>query len=128
MEYLVGNEINLEVDLDHGGRITSLEWNGIEFTLPYSSPLKGGCYVMGPWAGRVRDGRLKTAAGKYVDLPTHIDPPNAIHGFGFTSSWQDIGPGRALLELPAPYTSKSGSATLEQRIEVLDDAIRWSLE
>ncbi len=129
MEYLVGNEINLEVDLDHGGRITSLEWNGIEFTLPYSSPLKGGCYVMGPWAGRVRDGRLKTAAGKYVDLPTHIDPPNAIHGYGFDSSWQLLrNDGRnrisMKLDLPAPY--KGGM--LEQKIELLDNALRWSME
>jgi aldose 1-epimerase len=51
-------------------------------------------------------------------------PPHAIHGFGFVSSWQEIGPGRSLLHLPKPY----GSATVEQRVEVLDDAIRWSLE
>jgi aldose 1-epimerase len=51
-------------------------------------------------------------------------PPHAIHGFGFVSSWQEIGPGRSLLHLPKPY----GSATVEQKVEVLDDAIRWSLE
>jgi aldose 1-epimerase len=53
-----------------------------------------------------------------------LDPPNALHGFGLTSSWQEIGPGRSLLHLPKPY----GGATVEQTIEVLDDAIRWSLE
>jgi aldose 1-epimerase len=40
------------------------------------------------------------------------------------SSWQEIGPGRSLLHLPAPYNG----ATVEQSIEVLDDALRWSLE
>ena len=79
---------------------------------------------MAPWAGRVRDGLITSAAGVEHQLPTNIDPPHAIHGFGITSSWQEIGPGRSLLHLPKPYQG----ATVEQTIEVLDDAIRWSLE
>lgn len=39
-------------------------------------------------------------------------------------SWQEIGPGRSLLYLPKEYRG----GTIEQKIEVLDDAIRWSLE
>jgi len=72
----------------------------------------------------VRDGIIKSPAGEEFQLPTTAFPPHAIHGYGFESSWQEIGPGRSMLHLPKPY----GGATVEQTIEVLDDAIRWSLE
>jgi aldose 1-epimerase len=51
-------------------------------------------------------------------------PPHAIHGFGFFSSWQDLGGGKQLLELPDPY----GGAQVIQSYEILDDGLRWSLE
>jgi len=79
---------------------------------------------MAPWAGRIKEGLITNSAGQQIQLPATIDPPHALHGFGLISSWQEIGPGRSLLHLPSPY----GDATVEQKIEVLDDAIRWSLE
>jgi aldose 1-epimerase len=79
---------------------------------------------MAPWAGRIKDGLITSPTLGEFQLPTVLDPPHALHGFGLTSSWQEIGPGRSLLHLPKPY----GGATVEQTIEVLDDAIRWSLE
>ena len=51
-------------------------------------------------------------------------PPHAIHGFGFFSSWQDLGGGKQLLEFPSPYNG----ALVIQHFEILDDALRWSLE
>jgi aldose 1-epimerase len=51
-------------------------------------------------------------------------PPYAIHGFAFTSNWEETGRGRARLHLPAPYSG----AVVTQHIEVLDDAVRWILE
>ena len=48
----------------------------------------------------------------------------SIHGYAFTSAWEDTGRGRARLELPAPYNG----AVVTQHIEVLDDAVRWILE
>lgn len=129
MQFIDDAEFQINIDLDNGARISSLLWRDLQITVPFrGSVLNYGWYALGPWAGRVRDGLLKDNGGNYFELPTNIDPPHAIHGFGFTAFWQDIGPGRALLHLPAPYGSKNSSATLEQRIEVLDDAIRWSLE
>ncbi len=125
MQFIDDAEFQINIDLDNGARISSLLWRDHQITLQYrGQPHNHGWYALGPWAGRIRDGLIKDSAGNVFELPTNIDPPNALHGYGYTSSWQDIGQGRALLHLPAPYNG----ATLEQRIEVLDDAIRWSLE
>ena len=120
-----GQEISIAIDLDQGGRLVSLQWRDLEFVLPHrGTAINWGWYAMAPWAGRIKDGLIKSPSGAEFQLPTQLDPPNALHGFGLTSSWQEIGPGRSLLHLPKPY----GGATVEQTIEVLDDAIRWSLE
>ena len=125
MQYIDDAEFQINIDLDQGARISSLIWRDMQFTLPpTSSPIDYGWYAMAPWAGRIPDGLITSVSGQEFQLPTNIAPPHAIHGFGFASSWQEIGPGRSLLHLPKPY----GSATVEQTIEVLDDAIRWSLE
>jgi aldose 1-epimerase len=125
MQFIDDAEFQVAIDLDGGGKITSIKWREMEFTVPFrGNVLTNGWYPMAPWAGRIRDGLITSASGVEHQLPTNIDPPNAIHGFGFTTSWQEIGPGRSLLHLPKPYMG----ATVEQTIEVLDDAIRWSLE
>jgi aldose 1-epimerase len=125
MQYIDDAEFQIAIDLDNGARISSITWRDLQFTIPYrGTPMHSGWYAMGPWAGRIRDGIIRGADGEEIQLPTNIAPPHAMHGFGFTASWQEIGPGRSLLHLPKPY----GSATVEQRVEVLDDAIRWSLE
>ena len=125
MQFIDDADFQLTIDLDQGARISSLLWRDMQITVPFrGSPLNYGWYALAPWAGRIKDGVIKDSSGGVIQLPTNIDPPHAIHGYGFTSSWRDIGPGRALLDLPAPYKG----ATVEQRIEVLDDAIRWSLE
>lgn len=125
MQYIDDAEFQIAIDLDQGGRIASLKWRDMEFATPFRGEIHTwGWYSMVPWAGRIRDGIVRNSSGKEFQLPVTIDPPHALHGFGFTSSWQEIGPGRSLLHLPAPY----GGATVEQRIEVLDDALRWSLE
>ncbi len=125
MQYIDDAEFQIAIDLDQGGRIASLKWRDMEFATPFRGEIHTwGWYSMAPWAGRIRDGIIRNSSGKEFQLPVTIDPPHALHGFGFTSSWQEIGPGRSLLHLPTPY----GGATVEQRIEVLDDAVRWSLE
>ena len=125
MQIIDDAEFQIEIDLDNGARISSLLWRDMQVTVPFRGTLHNyGWYALGPWAGRIRDGLIKDTNGKEYELPTNFAPPHALHGFGFHSSWRDIGLGRSLLDLPYPYQG----ATLEQRIEVLDDAIRWSLE
>jgi aldose 1-epimerase len=125
MEHMDGAEISVSIDLDQGARIASLQWRDLQFVVPFrGTPISWGWYAMAPWAGRIRDGLITGANGEVHTLPTMWDPPNAIHGYGFTSSWQELGPGRARLELPAPYNG----AIVEQTIEILDDAVRWILE
>jgi aldose 1-epimerase len=125
MQFIDDAEFQVAIDLDGGGRISSLKWRELEFALPFRGGVHThGWYPMAPWAGRIKDGLITSPTLGEFQLPTVLDPPNALHGFGLTSSWQEIGPGRSLLHLPKPY----GGATVEQTIEVLDDAIRWSLE
>ena len=121
MQFIDDAEFQIAIDDDFGARITSIKWRDNEFAVPFRGPVsKSGWYAMAPWAGRINEGLIKDAAGREIQLPTTIDPPHAIHGYGLTSSWQEIGPGRSLLHLPAPYNG----ATVEQSIEVLDDAVR----
>ena len=125
VQFIDDAEFQIAIDLDQGARIASLKWRDMEFSVGFRGEVPTwGWYAMAPWAGRIRNGIVKNPAGKEFQLPTNFDPPHAMHGFGYTSSWREIGPGRSLLELPEPY----GGATVEQTIEVLDDAVRWSLE
>jgi aldose 1-epimerase len=125
MQFIDDAEFQVEIDLDGGGRISSLKWRELEFALPFRGGVHTyGWFPMAPWAGRIKDGLITSPTLGEFQLPTVLDAPNALHGFGLTSSWQEIGPGRSLLHLPKPYAG----ATVEQTIEVLDDAIRWSLE
>jgi aldose 1-epimerase len=125
MQFIDDAEFQIAIDDDNGGRIVSLKWRDNEFAVPFRGQVHtSGWYAMAPWAGRINEGLITNAKGDSFQLPATIDPPHALHGFGLISSWQEIGPGRSLLHLPAPYNG----ATVEQRIEVLDDAVRWSLE
>ena len=125
MQFIDDAEFQVAIDLDGGGRISSLKWRELEFAVPFRGGVHThGWYPMAPWAGRIKDGLITSPTLGEFQLPTVLDPPHALHGFGLTSSWQEIGPGRSLLHLPKPYAG----ATVEQTIEVLDDAIRWSLE
>ena len=125
MQHIDGSEISVAIDLDQGARIASLQWRDLQFAVPFrGTPLSWGWYAMGPWAGRITDGILYDEADQEITLPTTWAPPHAIHGFGFTGSWEETGSGSARFALPAPYEG----AYLEQRIEVLDDAVRWTLE
>jgi len=120
-----GDEISIGIDLDQGARLASVQWRDMQFALPFNGDLMGwGWYAMAPWAGRIKDGLLKDKFGKFHQLPTNFDPPHAQHGFGFFSSWEDIGHGRQYLEFPEPYEG----AAITQHFEILDNAIRWSLK
>ena len=125
MQHIDGSEISVGIDLDQGARIASLQWRDMQFAVPFrGNPLTWGWYPMAPWAGRIKDGLITDGSGTVHQLPTNALPPHAIHGFGYLSSWEDIGKGRSQLELPEPYNG----AVVRQSIEILDDAVRWIME
>jgi aldose 1-epimerase len=122
---LDSGELSVEIDVDQGARISSIRFRDIECAVPFrGQTLTWGWYAMAPWAGRIRDGLIRGADGCDIQLPINFTPPHAIHGFGLTSSWEEIGEGAFALDFPAPFFG----ARVEQRCELLDNALRWSLE
>ena len=120
-----GDQISIGIDLDQGGRLASLQWRDMQFVVPFRGQnYSWGWFSMVPFAGRIRDGIIKDKKGNEYQLPNNFDPPHALFGYGATSSWEDIGNGAQYLELPAPFNG----ASVTQRYEILDNAIRWSLD
>ena len=78
-----GGELSLEIDVDQGARISSINFRGFECAVPFRGQLlTWGWYPMLPWAGRIRNGEINSPQGKTFQLPTNLAPPHAIHGFG----------------------------------------------
>jgi aldose 1-epimerase len=97
----------------------------MQFAVPFrGQSLTWGWFSMVPFAGRIRDGIIKDSMGNKYQLPNNFDPPHALIGFGATSSWEDLGNGAQYLELPSPFIG----ASVTQRYEILDNALRWSLD
>jgi aldose 1-epimerase len=118
-------EISLAIDIDQGARISSIRFHEIECAVPFrGETLTWGWYAMAPWAGRIRDGLISGPTGEVFQLPINLAAPHAIHGFGLTASWEEIGNGAFAVDFPEPYRG----ARVEQRFELLDNALRWSLE
>jgi aldose 1-epimerase len=120
-----GDQISIAIDLDQGARLASVQWRDMQFVVPFrGQELTWGWFSMVPFAGRIRDGIIKDSKGNKYQLPNNFDPPHALIGFGATSSWEDLGNGAQYLELPPPFNG----ASVTQRYEILDNAIRWSLD
>ncbi|NDC52568.1 MAG: galactose mutarotase, partial [Actinobacteria bacterium] len=50
-----GGELSLEIDIDQGARISSINFRGFECAVPFRGQLlTWGWYPMLPWAGRIR--------------------------------------------------------------------------
>jgi aldose 1-epimerase len=74
------------IDPDDGGRIESLAIGGRELLVPRNDdPTGHGLFVMAPWAGRIRHGRLAWE-GEVHQLPVNM-APHAIHGTTFDRPW-----------------------------------------
>jgi aldose 1-epimerase len=120
-----GDQISIAIDLDQGARLASVQWRDMQFVVPFrGQDLTWGWFSMSPFAGRIRDGIIKDSKGKKHQLPNSFDPPHALIGYGAHSSWEDIGGGRQFLELPSPFDG----ASVTQSYEILDNALRWSVE
>ncbi|MEI6649359.1 MAG: galactose mutarotase [Actinomycetes bacterium] len=125
MQRISNDQISVEVDLQHGGRISSLKWKDFEFVLQRREhPMEWGWFGMVPWAGRINEGRIRDSDGGEHILPTNWDPPHAEHGFGFVSEWEVTGPNSSALVMPEPYFP----AIAEQRFEIENNSLTWTLE
>jgi aldose 1-epimerase len=120
-----GDQISIAIDLDQGARLASVQWRDMQFAVPFrGQELTWGWFSMVPFAGRIRDGIIKDSKGNKYQLPNNFDPPHALIGYGATSCWEDLGNGAQYLELPSPFDG----ASVTQRYEILENAIRWSLD
>ncbi len=109
----------LQVDLAHGGRITSLRIGGSEVLVDRTDdPLTWGWYPMVPFAGRIRNGMLRFDGSTYT-LP-HTLGQHAMHGYGFTSAWAQVDDGAIQLDLAEPWPF-AGTAT--QRFMLEDERL-----
>lgn len=78
----------VEVDPADGGRITSLSIGGIELLGGIGSgDFEYGSFLMAPWAGRIRDGRL-SVDGHEHQLPVDRLPPHAGLGLVLDRPWE----------------------------------------
>ncbi len=111
-------------DPEHGGRLSSLligKWELI-YGDPSHEPTSWGAYPMVPYAGRVDHGRFT------FDSVTHQLEINhthhAIHGTGFTSEWEELGPGHLVQELDQRWPL---GGTVSHRGEISGDEAAGSL-
>jgi len=115
------------VDVRRGARLASLRFGGTEVLVTAGSdPVAWGCYPMVPYAGRVRDARLRFA-GRTHDLEPNAGR-HAMHGTVFAAPWEldshDIDSATLVTSL-GPHWPFEG--TVVQRFEVSDDGITMRL-
>lgn len=121
------------IDPEVGGRVASIVVEGLELLVTTGDrTTEWGCYVMAPFAGRVRNGRFRFNGTEY-QLPRNL-APHAIHGTVYDRPWRvertdrnrallscDLGP-----DWPWPgavaHELVLGDDGLDLRLEVSTDA------
>lgn len=103
--HLEAGPAHLEVDPDDGARLTSLRVHDHELLVTGDGGGVGyGCFVMAPWAGRLRDGRV-SADRRTLQLRREPDDGHALHGIVHSRAWSLVGAdtheARFELRLPA---------------------------
>lgn len=86
------------IDPGAGGRLASLVVDGLELLVTAAdASTDWGCYVMAPFAGRVRNGRF-VYKGVEHQLPRN-HPPHAMHGTVYDRRWtvEEVDERRAVL-------------------------------
>lgn len=127
---LAAGPARMTVDAADGGRITSLEVDGVELLGGVGTGvIEHGSFVMAPWAGRIRDGVLRVAGGEHA-LPTVRTHPHAGHGLVMDRPWEVLEASGERLRIrcdldsrwpfPGHVVQELGLATdhLAQRVEV----------
>jgi aldose 1-epimerase len=125
----IGDEANgLAVDTSAGGRICSLVLRGRERIL--SVPANGiepsiawGCFLMAPFAGRVKGARLSWV-GRTVGLrPNH--GLHSIHGAGFDVPWQVVERSEGSVTLACDFDRSRWpfKGSMSQRLEITPERV-----
>lgn len=104
----------LEVDPADGARLTSLRVHDHELLVTGGGGGIGyGSFVMAPWAGRLRDGRVSTDR-RTLQLRREPDDGHALHGLVHSRPWSLIGAddhqARLELHLPAATVARADPA------------------
>jgi aldose 1-epimerase len=124
-------EARAAIDLEAGGRLASLEVDGLSLLVARGSgeqarPTAWGSYPLAPWAGRVRHARFDFG-GRSFSLPPNW-PPHAIHGTTFDRAWElresDTRSARVAVDLGERWPFRGRA---EQTFELSEDALEWSL-
>jgi aldose 1-epimerase len=116
------------IDPFAGGRIASIIVEGLELLVTAADrSTEWGCFVMAPFAGRVRNGRF-TFKGEEHQLPRNM-APHAIHGTVFERPWhvEDTDKSRALLscDLGADWPF---AGRVAHEVVLTDDGLELRLE
>jgi aldose 1-epimerase len=89
IELTDGGDLAVTVDRRAGSRLASVRWRGSELLVGDDGSAYGwGSYVMAPWAGRIRHGRLRWMGGEHP-LPVTMGP-HAIHGTVHSTPWEVV--------------------------------------
>ncbi len=89
-------------DPTDGGRMVSFKVHGAELLVrPGTGAFDWGSFLVAPWAGRLRNGRL-AFDGVEHQLPTNAGP-HALHGLVTGRAWSVVGPGEMAVDLPSPW-------------------------
>lgn len=113
----------LVLDLEHGGRVASLEVDGCALLVEHAhDALDWGCYVMAPYAGRVRDGRV-TFDGRSHQLPRR-GGPHALHGTVLDVAWERVGDTRLRAALGPAWP---WPGVVEQDVRLDPDGVTFHL-
>ena len=120
---LTAGRATLVVDLDDGGRWTSLQVDGLELLSGAEvegvpAGVRHGCFAMAPYAGRLGHGVLRFD-GRTWSLPVDA-PPHAIHGHVFDVPWQVAADGALSARLPDVWPFRG---TVRQELVLADDRL-----
>lgn len=128
--HLACEDAELTVDPSAGANWTSWRVAGLELLTATDVPLppgmRGGCFVMAPYAGRLGQGRL-VLGGTVHQLPRPA-PPHAIHGTVSERPWHvlEAGPStlRCAVDLGPEWPARG---SVEQRLELGAGELRTEL-
>ena len=127
--HLESGPTRVAIDVERGGRLASIVVDdGLELLVTAAdSAMDWGCYVMAPFAGRIRDGRFRFN-GEDHQLPRNM-APHAIHGTVFDRPWtvEDRERDRALLVCDLGGTWPFPGRVAHQ-VTVEDDRVELRIE